>query len=80
MGGKPNSNTANSSLPTEIAAALGNAQVSPLEKSKFEMQVEKQERERNMFELKKYKAKGFNLTYASGIHKSIARLFGKKSQ
>ena len=29
--------------------------------------------------MRKYKAKN-NLTYASGIHKSIARLFVKKSQ
>lgn len=51
-------------------------QLPALEKTKFELEVEKQERKRYIFDMRKYKAK--HNTFASGIHKSIARLFGGK--
>ena len=55
----------NSSLPTEV---MGTMQA--YEKSKFDIEQEKLELRRLRFEIKKYRNKPFNVTYASGLYKT----------
>jgi hypothetical protein len=42
------------------------------DKTKFEQDQEKNERQKLKFDLKKYKFKPFNVTYASGVHRQAA--------
>ena len=54
-----------SSLPTEVMSPSNLR-----EKTKFEIEQELLESQKNKFDIKKYKNKPFNLTYASGMYKS----------
>ena len=55
-----------SQLPTEVMQSNGP------DKTKFEQDQEKNERQKLKFDLKKYKFKPFNVTYASGVHRQAA--------
>lgn len=57
-----------SSLPTEV---MNQANLMTFtEKSKFELQIEKMDAIKTKFDMKKYKTKPYNVTYASGMYKS----------
>ena len=62
----------NSSLPTEQMGTLQEQ-----EKSKFDLEMEANEMLKLKFDIKKYKTKPFNITYASGIHRQIAPVKAK---
>jgi hypothetical protein len=57
-----------SSLPTEVMGQANMVTVS--EKTQFEVQIEKMEMLKNKFEMKRYRTKPFNVTYASGMYRS----------
>jgi hypothetical protein len=59
-----------SSLPTEVMAMQ---QTNQQDKSKFELDQEKYEAKRARFDIKKYRTKPFNVTYASGMQRSSVK-------